>query len=252
MIKRVSDGGLGSEQERVREHKPGGRFYSNVEVFSVPDGYGVALDSRPVNTPGKRPLLVPQEELAIALADEWRAQVALINPNTMPLTKIANTSIDGVAGNEDLVRSELQQFVGSDLLCYRATHPRELVERQSSVWDPVLTWAQSEYGIKLQVCSGLMPIRQDEQAVLACSAVWADAGPLLLGGTHTLVTLSGSCILALAVGAGYLDVASAWDAAHVDEDWQIAHWGEDSEAKARREARFCEFSAAAQFVRLLR
>ena len=35
-----------------------------------------------------------------------------------------------------------------------------------------------------------------------------------------------------------------WRAAHVDEDWQIEHWGEDAEAVARRNFRHRDFMAA--------
>ena len=64
--------------------------------------------------------------------------------------------------------------------------------------------------------------------------------------------LSGSALLALAVALRRLSPEEAWEAAHVDEDWQISQWGEDDEAKERRENRRRDFAAAARMLELLR
>jgi chaperone required for assembly of F1-ATPase len=63
--------------------------------------------------------------------------------------------------------------------------------------------------------------------------------------------LTGSALLALAVALGRMTPDEAWQAAHVDEDWQIAQWGEDAEAAARRAARWRDFAAAARLLSLV-
>ncbi len=233
------------------------RFYSAVEVAADNGdaagrcGFRILLDQRAVRTPGKQSLLVPSRALAEAIAQEWQAQQDVIDPATMPLTKIANTTIDGIITHEAEVRTELVKFAGSDLLCYRAEHPQELVEHQSRQWDPLLAWAAENYGISLQVAGGVMPVRQAQSALDAVAAAWADEPAWALGAAHVLVTLTGSSVLALACRRGRLAADAAWSLAHVDEDWQIAQWGDDAEAAQRRERRRREFLSAARFLELL-
>ena len=227
------------------------RFYKAVSTEPRGEEYIVMLDGRPVRTPSKTILSLPNVELASELAQEWDGQVDVIDPATMTMTKIANTAVDGVTNKEDEVRAELVKFAGNDLLCYRADHPQELVERQKLVWDPLLTWAATTYGAEFQQTAGIMPITQADETLDAFDKALVPENALGLSALHVLVTLSGSAVLALAVRHGHVSPQEAWAAAHVDEDWQIAQWGEDTEAQERRDKRWAEFSAAARFLELI-
>lgn len=209
------------------------------------------LDGRPARTPAKRPLASPTRELGEAIAAEWAAQGAHIEPAELPLTRIANTVIDGVVSEADAVRAEIVKYAGSDLLCYRAEGPEELIALQAGNWDPILVWARDELGASFVVTGGLMPVPQPEDAVQAVADAVGDVSPFMLGPLHVMTTLTGSAILALATLKGRLTDAEAWAAAHVDEDWQISQWGEDAEAAARRERRWQEMSAASRFAALV-
>ncbi len=98
----------------------------------------VLLDGKPVRTPARRALTAPAPGLAEALAAEWNAQEEVIDPAAMPLTRLANSIIDGVAQTPLPVAEEIAQYLRSDLLFYRAEGPQGLVERQERQWDPVL------------------------------------------------------------------------------------------------------------------
>lgn len=224
------------------------RFYKATSVASTPDGFAVQLDGRPVRTPSKRPLAVPSAELAAALADEWERQQDVIDPATMPLTRILNSAIDGVQGREDEVRDEIAKYASSDLLCYRADHPEALVALQSAAWDPVLDWAKNQYGVSLRVTTGLMPVPQEAAEIARLRAALASEGTLVVTALHVMTTLTGSALLALAHRHGALDADGAWSAAHVDEDWQISQWGEDAEAARRQAHRKKEFLSASQVM----
>jgi chaperone required for assembly of F1-ATPase len=237
---------LGGAGERVLPK----RFYKQADVRAVDDGWLVVLDERPVRTPGRQQLLAPSEALSEAIAREWAAQEDVIDPATMPLTRLMNTALDGVSGKEGKVRAEIVQFAGSDLLCYRAEHPRELVELQSSAWDPPLQWLAQHHGVELQVAGGIMPVMQSQEALDRFGGLVAEGGAFELAALHVLVTLSGSAVLGCAVMKGGLGTAEAWAAAHVDEDWQILQWGGDAEAEARRAYRWREFQAAALLLKL--
>ncbi|MEZ5854920.1 MAG: ATP12 family protein [Hyphomicrobiaceae bacterium] len=211
----------------------------------------ILLDDRPARTPGGRSLVLATLPLAEAIAAEWQAQETVINPTGMPLTRLANTALDGVTGREADVRADIVKYAGSDLLCYRADFPEGLIERQSEAWDPVLHWASQNLGANFQVTTGLMPVSQPAEALTQIGNVLESCDAFRLTALHIMTTLMGSALLALAVSQGRLTAEAAWEAAHVDEDWQKSKWGEDDEATARRAVRWQEMRASATLLRLL-
>lgn len=227
------------------------RFYREVSVAAAEDGHRVLLDMRPARTPRKALLAVPTAALAGAVAAEWEAQTDTIDPAVMPLTRLVNTAIDGVTGREAEVWSDVVKYAGSDLLCYRAEGPAKLVRRQALLWDPVLDWAEVRLGGRLAVQSGIMPVPQPEAAIAGFARAIADLGALRLTALHAMTTLTGSALLAFAVVDGFMTGPEAWAAANVDEDHQIAEWGEDLEAAGRREKRRLEMAAAGRLAMLL-
>lgn len=227
------------------------RFYKSATVAPAGDGFAVHLDGRPLRTPGKAPLVVPARALAEALSGEWAAQGAEIDPATMPLTRIVNSAIDAVAQHVSEVKADIVAFAGSDLVCYRAEAPPQLVAEQAHHWDPILGWAKSVLGAEFVVASGIMPVEQPARVRQAVAAAVADHGPLRIAALHTIVTLTGSALIALAHDRAAIGLHEAWAAAHVDEDWQIRQWGEDAEAGERRRRRFLEMQAASRILSLL-
>ncbi|MCJ2011682.1 ATP12 family chaperone protein [Methylobacterium sp. J-076] len=225
------------------------RFYKEAGFAPADGGFRLTLDGRPANTPARNPLTLPTESLAGAVAEEWGAQETSIDPAKMPLTRLANTAIDGVAPRREAVADDLCAYAVTDLLAYRAGEPDRLVAAQAAAWDPILDWAYATFGARLILSEGVMHVEQPPQAVRALSdAVRRVEDPFRLAALHTLTTLSGSLIVALAVLHGHLDPAAAWEAAHVDETYQAAVWGRDEEAEARLAIRRAEFEAAARTI----
>lgn len=224
------------------------RFYKQVAVARAEGGFAVQLDGRPVKTPLKRPLVMPGEAMAAAVAGEWDAQGTHINPAAMILTKLANTAIDRVSGDEARIAGEIVDFAGSDLICYRADRPEGLVSRQAAHWDPVLEWARETHGCRLVCVAGVMHADQPPASLEALRTVLMGEGPYRLTAIHNLTTLTGSALIAMKLAARALDAEAAWVTAHVDEDWQIEQWGEDDEAQARRAFRKADFDATVRFL----
>ena len=227
------------------------RFYEHVAIKDEGDGVALLLDGKTVRTPGKAPFLLPNAALAEAIAEEWRGQGARIDPSTMPLTRLANSVIDGVKGSEGAVLDDILKYAGSDLLCYRAEGPKELVALQSKHWDPILAFAKQDLGAKMRLSAGVMHVAQPQASLDAIRKRLDSFDAWSLAALHVMTGLSGSALLALAVALGRLTPEEAWAAAHVDEDWQIAQWGEDEEAKLRRANRHRDFTAAARLLTLL-
>lgn len=226
------------------------RFYKNVSVIEMADRFGVSLDGRPAKTPGKSALAVRSRRLAEALAGEWEAQGKEILAETMPLTRLVNTAIDGVRGKEAAVRADIVAFSGSDLVCYRAPGPDRLVALQAQAWTPVLEWAAESLGARFKAVVGVMHEAQPADAAECVACAIADLDALRLTALHQMTTLTGSALLALACLNGALSAEEAWQAAHVDEDWQISQWGEDAEAAERRQMRWRDMEAASRLLDL--
>ena len=227
------------------------RVYRQVTTRPVEGGWGVALDGRPMRTPAKHELVVPTEALAAAIAEEWDAQQNEIRPVTMPLTRLAATTIDRTAKLRDQVAAEAAKYAGTDLVCYRAEHPPELIARQQAMWGPLLDWAMLRYDAPLSVTSGVIPTRQPPEALNAFAAVVSALDIFRLTALHTLTAACGSLIIALALFEGRLDAEAAFAASQLDESFQIEQWGEDAEAVARRNALAEDITSAARFAALL-
>jgi chaperone required for assembly of F1-ATPase len=231
-------------QQKMRRELPK-RFYKQADHAPADGGFVVRLDGKAARTPNRALLTVPDERLAAALAAEWNAQEEVIAPAAMPLTRIVNTAIDGVAANMAAVRAEIVAYAGSDLLCYGATAPEALVKRQHDAWTPLIDWAAKDLGARFRVVEGVMHIAQDAAALAAIDRALAFYDALRLAAIHTITSITGSAVIALAVARGRLSADEAWQAASIDEDWQVEKWGEDSEAAARRGQRRRELVAAA-------
>lgn len=228
------------------------RFYEAVRIKQVQNGHTILLDGKPLRTPARAELVLPTEALALAIAGEWDAQGEKIEPETMGLTNRANTALDAVRGREEQVVEEIVAYAGSDLLCYRAEKPEGLSELQCGLWDPVLVWVEEEFGAWFKIQAGVSHITQPQESLAHVSDAFAAHDYFQLAILHTLTTLTGSALLALAHARGKLSADELWAAAHVDEDWQISQWGEDAEAKARRAVRRAEFDAGSRFLELSR
>jgi chaperone required for assembly of F1-ATPase len=138
----------------------------------------------------------------------------------------------------------VEKYLASDLVCYRANAPRGLVERQARHWDPILQWASETLGARFILGEGVVHVAQPTPALEAAGAAIPD-DPWQLGAVHSLTTLTGSALIALALARGRITADEAWAAAHVDEDWNMEQWGRDEEALKRRAFHFAELQAAA-------
>jgi chaperone required for assembly of F1-ATPase len=229
------------------------RFYKSVDVQDEGgEGFSVRLDGRPVRTPAAATLRLPNESAARLVADEYAAQGDEIDPMTMPVTRLVNTAIDGVASEMDAVAEDILRYASTDLVCYRADSPRELVERQAEAWDPVLDWMRSALGARFVLAEGVMHVEQPRESIALLGAhLRPRREALRLAALHVMTNLTGSALIALAVEAGALDAEAAWRAAHVDEDWNIHQWGEDAEAAAHRAARKRDMMGAVALLKAL-
>lgn len=239
-------------QEQMKQALPK-RFYEEAQAVEADEGFAVHLDGKPVRTPGKALLALPNRPAALLVAAEFSAQVEVIDPVSMPVLRLVNTAIDGVAADMQAVLEDVMRFSGTDLICYRADAPQALVARQAQAWDPVLDWAHSALGARFFLAEGVMHVEQPRESISAVG-LWLRQrqDPFHLAAIHVMTTLTGSALLALATAAEAISPDEAWLAAHIDEDWNIEKWGEDTEAVARMHNRRRDFNAAVALLQALR
>ena len=229
------------------------RFYKKADAAADESGAGwrVLLDGRAVKTPAKADFLLPTEVLAHEIAAEWDSQGEKIQPATMPIMQLAATAIDRVRPNRAAVIAELTGYGRSDLLCYRAPYPEDLIERQAKAWQPLLDWSKNDLGVALNVTEGVMPITQADQALLRLQDHVEGFDDYYLTALHSLTTVSGSVIIGLAVMNRQIDAQAAFEAAQLDEEYSREKWGEDAEATARLDRHRAELLAAGRYLELL-
>jgi chaperone required for assembly of F1-ATPase len=228
------------------------RLYKKAEVVKRDGGYGIALDGRPIKTPAKRDLIVPNEPLAGAIAEEWDSQVGEVHPATMPLTRLATTALDRVTTQREAVIRQTAEYAGTDLVCYRAAHPPALTARQQQAWQPLIDWAAFRYDAPLTVTTGIVPRSQPPASLRCFAAAVAELDDFTLTALHSATAACGSLVIALALLEGRLDAQEAFAASQLDESFQIEAWGEDSEQAERRRALAGDIEAAARFISLRR
>jgi chaperone required for assembly of F1-ATPase len=228
------------------------RFYKEAKIVAAGDAFGVQLDGKPLLTPGKRELRVPGRALAEAIAAEWQGQGITVKPIDLPLTRLVSTALDRVEPRRAEVVAEIAKYATTDLLCYRADEPRELIERQAQIWQPLLDWAEARFAAPLAVTQGILPVAQDPATLTAVERAIAAHDSLLLVALHVATTACGSVVLGLALLAERLSTEEAFAAAALDESFQIERWGEDAEQTQRRAALKEDIALAARFAALLR
>jgi chaperone required for assembly of F1-ATPase len=224
------------------------RFYERASVSSGDGGHGVLLDGRPLRTPARRPLVTPTPGLAEAIAEEWQAQNDAIRPAAMPLTRLASTVLDRMPAQRGAAIEEVAGYAATDLLCYRADEPFDLVQRQQHAWQPLLDWAAEAHGVRLLAATSILPLEQPENALGKLRALIEGMSDWPLVGLHAATTALGSVVLGLALAEDRLDPEHALATSLLDELFEIERWGIDAETEERHGVLRREVHAAAAFL----
>ena len=210
------------------------------------------LDGRPVKTQAGSAQVVPSSDLAAALADEWAAQGSTVDPASLPLRDLADLAIDVVASDRAGTLAALLRYAETDTLCYRADPEDPLYARQIEVWEPLLQAAEQRWHVQFERISGVIHRPQNAQTLARLEQALARYDHFTLAALTTLSALSASLALALTALEPGADATSLWEAANLEEDWQVQLWGADTEAADRRARRLAAFCAAQRFARLAR
>ncbi len=241
--------GYGRAQAHAKRELPK-RFYAEAKVQRMDGGFAVGLDGRVPRTPGMKPVVVPAEAVAAVMAEEWAAQGEFIDPETMPMVRLVNSAVEAGAESMPALRAEIVKYAGNDLLLYRADSPEALVARQEELWDAALVGLARHFGVAFQPTIGILHQPQPPATLARLGAALEGEALLPLTAMNAIMSITGSGLLALALRHRLLSADEVWAAAHVDEDHNIALWGEVEEITERRAKRRREFDAAAKLLTL--
>jgi chaperone required for assembly of F1-ATPase len=224
------------------------RFYKHAEAGTAPGGYVIRLDGKPVKTVLQHSLILSSQPLAEAIAAEWQAQGETVKPAEMPLMQLATTMADKVKGPERAAMNvEILKYCASDLICYFAPNPPELVRRQEQQWLPLLAWLEKEHGVKLERVVGIQYHNQPADSLERLNRLLSGLGPAEFTVVQAATAAAGSAVIALALQAGYLDADGAFQAAAADELFQLETWGEDALARKRLDGIRTDLAAIMRF-----
>lgn len=224
------------------------RFYKAVGVQRAGAMFAVTLDGRAIKTPAGATMVLRASGLADAIAAEWARQGDEFELDALHLTRLAYAAID--SDRADIV-AHIMKVAGTDLTCYRADSPAELVRRQDAAWDVPMLWVQSRIGAGFHKTTGVAFVAQPPETLSALEHALSSRDMHALVALNAATGILGSIVLALNLEGGRLDATSAFAAAHVDEAYQAEKWGEDREARKRLDGLAAELASVEQFLRLL-
>ena len=210
------------------------RAYETVAIAPGATGLTICLDGKPLRSPAGTVLAAPNAALAEAIAAEWRAQPAKLDIARAPLTRLLGTALDRVPQHRSAIEAELCGYAETELVCHWATQPAELVRRQQAVWQPLLEWFARSYDAPLIVASGVIAVAQPDASLAAIRRSLAGVDDYRLTGLSLAVGTAGSLVIGCALAQGQIDVEQAFQAAELEQSFQIDKWGEDPEATRRR------------------
>jgi chaperone required for assembly of F1-ATPase len=232
------------------------RFWDQASVAQDHEGHAILLDGKPMHLPGGTVLKVAPAPLARAIAQEWQAAGSAkggeMSFADTPLTRLAGTAQERLARDPDPTIVALARYGETDLLCYRAEHPPELVRRQTERWQPWLDWAARAHDAPLRVAAGVVPIRQPPDSLVALRRAVAALDLHGLAALGIAVPALGSLVLGLALAEQRLPAQEAHELGALDELFQESQWGVDQEAQRRRAAIAADVALAARYIALTR
>lgn len=227
------------------------RFYREVSVEQLEQGFAVRLDTRAIKTPIGAQQIVPSRALAEALAAEWAAQGEELDLSLFRFRDLADYALDIIGTERDTALSKMLAFAETDTLCYRADPDEALYRRQQEIWEPLLTEFETREGIRLERVSGIMHRPQSAETLEILHKRLAALDDFTLAGLQTVTSLAASLSIGLLALETNAQADPLWAAANLEELWQAELWGQDDEAEARLAKRRAEFGHGFEFFRLV-
>ena len=216
------------------------------------NSYEILLDNNILKTPLKNELIIPNAKIAEEIYKEWNQETNFLNTDNMVFYGIISTSIDKIFDNRKQYVDDVLDFVNTDLICYRADKPIDLVQWQSKNWDPIISKVEKYINYKINIFKGIMPVRQDKQIHLKITTFLTEFSDLEIAVLHRITNITGSIFLTLCILKNDKIKKNAFELSYLDELWQAEKWGYEEEASKNRENINNELNRIIYFLDCLR
>lgn len=205
------------------------KFYTLVSTSATPDGgFSIQLDGKPVKTLAQTPLVSPNENLANLIVAEWSEQGETIDPETMPVTQILTTCLDRVSKERDAMHDQVMAYLDTDLICYfHDDDTLDIHTWQQKAWTPWHDWFEKSFGQRLEITSGLLALKQNDDLRMKIAQEIAEYDDLTFTVFQLITSLSGSIVLALAFMREAITTEDIFKAAFVEELYRAELYNEE-------------------------
>lgn len=232
------------------------RFYKMVSVEQKNGEYQILLDGRAIKTKSGKALSCFNQNIANKVMREWAEQKETIIPDNMPFTQIENTRLDHVAIKRAEMTRNVLRYFDTDLICYLAENPEELVLEQNKIWSPWRAWFSKKFGYELLTTNGLSALSQDKKAHQSIEDYIANLDEIHFTILQMITSISGSVILGLAFMEKALKPSVLMEVIYIEENFKdklydAEKYGHDPLIERKKNATMLDINAAYQYLSYL-
>ena len=229
------------------------KFWKTIKVKKKSsNSYEILLDKNVLKTPLKKELIIQNSKIAEEIFKEWDQDTNILDTDDMIFYGIISTYIDKISNDRILYINDILDFVDTDLICYRATEPNDLVQWQSKNWDPILSNVENYINSKIDVFKGIMPLKQNKCIKFNITKFLTKFSDLEIIALHRITKITGSVFLSLCILNNDIIKEKAFELSYLDELWQAENWGYEEEACKNREKINTELNRTMYFLDCLR
>ena len=225
------------------------KFWKTVKIKkNSSNSYEILLDENVLKTHMKKKLIIQNSKIAEEIYKEWNQDKNIVDTDAMIFYGIISASIDKISNNRILYVNEILNFIDTDLICYRAEEPNDLVQWQSKNWDPILLKVEKYINNKIDVFKGIMPLKQNKGIKFKITKFLTKFSDLEIIALHKITNITGSIFLSLCILNNDIIKEKVFELSYLDELWQAQNWGYEEEASNNREKINIELNKTMYFL----
>ena len=229
------------------------KFWKIVQVKKkLKNSFEILLDKRILKTPMQKDLIFSNYKIAKETALEWDIDEKEINTENMVFYGLISTAIDKISNDKVSYIDNVLGFINTDLICYRADKPNELIDLQNSSWNPIISFIKKYIDVELKFFIGVMPSKQSLEIFNRLKTLINSFSDIEISALHRMTNLTGSIFISICILKGDVLKNEAFELSFLDELYQAKNWGVEQESLDKRDKIAKELNRIISFVELIR
>ena len=229
------------------------KFWKIVQVKKkLKNSFEILLDKRILKTPMQKDLIFSNYKIAKETALEWDIDEKEINTENMVFYGLISTAIDKISNDKVSYIENVLGFINTDLICYRADGPNELVDLQNNSWNPIISFIKKYIDVELKFFIGVMPSKQSLDIFNRLKTLINSFSDIEISALHRMTNLTGSIFISICILKGDVLKNEAFELSFLDELYQAKNWGIEEESLDKRDKIAKELNRIISFVELIR